>query len=128
MGGENITDDNLASLGVETVGKTESDSRKLKIPKESLEKYIELAKTKLTKGFWNEIVGPEEILFIFRFKDGHIEEYILSLENEAQISKLCTQFNNDPPEKTANVYKYITNNDFYHDFMLEHYANMINRQ
>lgn len=31
-------------------------------------------------------------------------------------------------EKTANVYKYISDNKFYHDFMMEHYADLINRR
>jgi len=128
MGAEEITDDELTSLGAEIVGKTDSGSRKLKIPEQSLAQYVNLVKTKLTKGFWNEIVGPKEILFAFRFKDEHTEEYILSAENEAQIAKLCTEFNNDTLEKTANVHKYISDNNFYHDFMLEHYADMIKRK
>ena len=125
MGGEDITDDELMSLGIEVAGKFES--RMLKIPEQSLGQYVELIKTKLTKGFWNEIVGPKDILFVFRFNDGHTEEFILSPDNEQQIDRLCAEFNDELPEKTINVYKYISNNDFYHNFMTEHYADMINR-
>lgn len=127
MGAGDITDDELVALGIEIVRKTNSRSRMLSIPEKSLAKYIKLIKLKLTKGFWNEIISPKEILFIFRFKDGYIEEYTLSPTNEQQIDKLCAEFNNEPPEKTANVYKYISDNDFYHDFMMEHYPDMISR-
>jgi hypothetical protein len=127
MGAEDITDNELENLGVEIVDRTDSESRKLRIPEAALTGYVDLIKAKLTKGFWNEIVGPEKILFIFRFKDGHTEEYALSPENEQELDKLCAEFNDEPAEKTANVYKYISDNDFYHDFMMEHYAELINR-
>lgn len=127
MGAENIQDQELESLNIEIVDNTESDSRKLKIPKESLSSYIEHIKTKLNKGFWNEIIGSEQILFIFKLPDGTIKEYKLSPSNEAEIDQLCAELNNEPPDKTANVYKYISDNDFYHEFMLEHYADLINR-
>ena len=127
MGAEEIQDKELEDLNIEIVGKTETGSRKLKIPQEHLLGYIELVKNKLTKGFWNEIIGSEEIIFIFKFKDETIKEYKLSIENEPEIDKLCAEFNNEPPEKTANVYKYLSENDFYHDFILEHYSNLINR-
>ena len=127
MGAEDITDEELESLGIAIADRSDSGSRMLNIPEESLSQYIELLKAKLTKGFWNEIVGSEEILFIFQYSDGHTEEFILSPDNEQQIDKLCAEFNDEPPEKTANVYKYISDNDFYHEFMLEHYTDMINR-
>ena len=127
MGADEITDGELVSIGIDIARKTESGSRMLKIPDQSLEQYIELLKSKLTKCFWNEIVGPKEILFIFRFDDGHTKEYSLSPDNEQQIDKLCAEFNDEPPEKTANVYKYISDNEFYHKFMVEHYSDMINR-
>ena len=124
MEGEAIIDSELMDLGIEIGGKSDSGSRMLKIPEESLAGYIALVKERLTKGFWNEIIGPKQILFIFKFEDGHIEEYVLSPENEQHIAKLCSEFNGEPPEKTANVYRYISDNDFYHEYMLEHYADM----
>ena len=30
-------------------------------------------------------------------------------------------------DKTANVYKYISGNDFYRDFMIKYYSNLVNR-
>lgn len=127
MGGTNIEDERLRALNIGIVEKDSDGDRKLKIPSESLQQYTELIKSKLMPGFWNEIIGAEEIIFIFKLKDGTIKEYKLSPENEQEIDKLCAELNNEPPDKTANVYKYISENSFYHDFMLEHYKDLINR-
>ena len=127
MGAENIEDKELESLDIKIEDRTSDGDRMLKIPEEKLLQYIELIKNKLTNGFWNEMIGAEEILFIFKFNDGNIKEYELSPENEQEIDKLCAEFNNEPPNKNTNVYKYISDNKFYHDFMIEHYSDMINR-
>lgn len=127
MGAENIQDTELEGLGIKIKDRTSDGDRMLVIPDEKLPQYIELIRTKLTNGFWNEIIGEKEIIFIFKFKDGHIEEYTLSSDNEREIDKLCAEFNNEPSNKTANVYKYISDNKFYHDFMIKHYTDMINR-
>ncbi len=128
MGAGNIQDSDLAELEIEIKERKPDGNRMLIIRENELSSYIKLIKEKLTNGFWNEIVGEKEILFIFKFKDGHVKEYSLSSENESQIDKLCAEFNNEPPDKTANVYKYISDNKFYHDFMMEHYQDLINRQ
>jgi len=128
MGAKNITDDDITSLSISIEEKNIDGVRALKIPEEKLSQYIELIKAKLNQGFWNEIIGAREIIFIFKLKDGSIKEYRLSPENEQKIDKLCAEFNNELPEKTANVYKYISDNKFYHDFMLKHYGELINRK
>lgn len=128
MGAEDIKDNDLTGLGI-SIEETKSDGdRCLKISLDKLPQYIQFVKDKLDNGFWNEIVGEQEVIFIFKFKDGSTKEYRLSSENEQEIDKLCAEFNNEPPEKTANVYKYISDNKFYHDFMMEHYADLINRK
>ena len=127
MGAENITDKNLIDLDIEIVETKDDGDRTLKIPEERLLDYIELIKSKLTNGFWNEVVGEKEIIFIFKLKDGSTKEYKLFLDNEKEISKLCSEFTNEPLEKTANVYKYISGNKFYQDFMMEYYSDLINR-
>ena len=127
MGAENIKDKDLVDLDI-NIEETKSDGdRCLKIPADKLPQYIQLIKDRLDNGFWNEVVGEQEVIFIFKFKDASTEEYRLSLENEQEIDKLCAEFNNEPSEKTVNVYKYISYNKFYHDFMMEHYADLINR-
>lgn len=127
MGANKISDQELTALGVEIVDKTDSESRKLKIPSESIETYKSLIQEKMTSGFWNEFLDENNIHFIFKYENGDVEEYTLSPKNENKIDALCAKLNNEPPEKTANVYKYISDNDFYHDFMMEHYREMIER-
>jgi len=127
MGGKEIQNEQLEDLGVKIVEKDSDGDRKLQIPQESLSGYLELIRSQLEPGFWNEVIGEKEIIFTFKFKDGQIKEYRLSPENESEIDKLCAELNNEPPEKTANVYKYISENSFYHDFMAQHYLDLINR-
>lgn len=127
MGAKNIRDSELEDLGIKIKDKTINGDRMLIIQDERLRQYIELIKVKLTNGFWNEVVGEKEIIFIFKFKDGSVKGYVLSLENEKEINDLCVEFNHEPPDLTPNVYKYISDNRFYHHFMIEHYAGMINR-
>jgi hypothetical protein len=127
MGANDIQDKMLQDLGIEILGKSESGSRKLKIPATSVTNYYSLIKDKLPKGFWNETIGDKNIKFIFKFKDGVIKEYLLSPDNENEIGNLCSNFSGDSTDKTANVYKYISGNDFYRDFMIKYYSNLVNR-
>lgn len=126
MGAEKISDQSLIALGIQIKAK-DGNHRQLVISSQSLEPYLKLIEEKLDNGFWNEVVGKDQIIFLFKLKDGTIKRYILSLENEQEIDELCAKLNNEPSDKTANVYKYISENDFYHDFMIKHYAEMINR-
>lgn len=127
MGAKDITDQELVDLGIEIVGKTESGNRKLKIPSEKIDEYKTLIREKMEPGFWNEFLDENGIHFIFKFKNGDLKEYTLSPENEQEIDRLCAEFNNEDPETTANVYRYISENDFYHNFMMQHYREMIER-
>lgn len=127
MGAKNIEDKDLTNLGIDIVEKTDSESRKLKIPSEKIEGYKDLIREKITPGFWNEFLDENNVHFIFKLKNGELKEYVLSPENEQEVDHLCAELNNEPPEKTANVFKYISDNDFYHDFMMEHYKGMIER-
>lgn len=128
MGAERVEDKDLTDLGIVIEEKMTDGDRILKISQDKLPQYVGLIKAKLDNGFWNEIVGEKEVFFIFKLKDGSIKEYTLSLENEKEIAELCSRFNGDSLEKTRNVYKYISGNKFYRDFMTEHYADLINRQ
>lgn len=128
MGASGVQDSDLEALDIEIVEKDSDGDRKLKIPVVNLPAYLGLIKSGLNPGFWNEVIGAEEIVFVFKFKDGTTKEYKLSLKAEGEIDKLCAEFNNEPPDKTANVYKYLSENKFYHDFMMEHYKDMIERK
>ena len=78
MGAERIEDKELEDLSVKIKNKDSDGDRSIKIPEDRLSQYIELIKNKLTNGFWNEIIGAKEIIFIFKFKDGSIKEFKLS--------------------------------------------------
>src|SRR3989344_4733749 len=82
MGAEKIWDKDLVDLGIGIEETMADGDRTLKIPEEKISQYIELIKAKLDSGFWNEVIGEKEIIFIFRFKDGSIKEYRLSPEKE----------------------------------------------
>lgn len=127
MGAKNINDKDLTNLDIAIVEKTDSESRKLKIPSEKIEGYNNLIREKMTPGFWNEFLDENAVHFIFKLKNGELKEYVLSPENELEIDHLCAELNNEPAGKTANVFKYISDNDFYHDFMMKHYKEMIER-
>ena len=43
--------------------------RKLKIPAANLSAYLYLVRSGLNPGFWNEVIGAQEIIFVFKFKD-----------------------------------------------------------
>ena len=111
MGADNISDDDLRLLGIRIMEKTTDGDRKLEIPKENLKKYEELIKEKLTPGFWNEYVG-EEIVFIFKYKDGKIERYILNNETEGKIDKLAAEFVGEKWAKSC-VWKWLAENKLY---------------
>lgn len=128
MGAGNIKDNDLTSFGIDIEEKKSDGDRALKIPEDKLSQYIELIKSRLTNGFWNEIVGANKILFIFKFKNGSIREYSLSSENEREIDALCAEFNDESLPKVTDVYKWLAENKFYHDFMSENYQSMMNRK
>lgn len=127
MGADKISDQELTDLGIFIQETRESGSRKLQIPISAIEQYKDLICNKLNAGFWNETVGSDGIFFIFKFKDGTIKQFTLDVNNEHEIDKLCASFNNEPADKTANVYKYLSENAFYHDLMIQHYSELINR-
>ncbi len=127
MGADDIKDKDIEDIGAIIKGKTVSGSRKLEILKSNLPAYIVLVKSKLSNGFWNEIVTDDKIIFTFKHNDGSVMVSELNLNNEQEIAQLCHEFNDEPSNKTSNVYKYLSENDFYHDFMMKHYADMINR-
>lgn len=127
MGADKIEDRELLDLDVEITNDGTDGDRKLIIPADRLEDYFDLLKRKMTQGFWNEVIGADQIVFLFKFEDGSLKRFVLSPENEKEINDLCVQFNNEPPDNTPNVYKYISENNFYHDFMVGHYGELIDR-
>jgi hypothetical protein len=127
MSATNILDTELVSLNIKILETKPSGSRKLHIPANNLDKYFDIIKQSLDNGFWNEVVNAREIIFGFKHKDGSFEKITLNADSEKHISELCTEFNGDPIEKTSNVYKYLSENDFYADVINTNYKDLLNR-
>lgn len=125
MGAAAISDDELRDRGIELVASAASGSRALLIPGGALHAYKALVRERMEPGFWNEIVGRAEIFFIFKLSDGTLKELNYSLENQQsqqEIARLCSELNNDPPEKTADILRYLAGNAFYRALMVECYG------
>ena len=122
MGASAISDEDLRALGIEIIERFEDDIRGLQIPNKSLELYKKLITEKLQSGFWNEIIGRTQILFIFKLIDGTIRELTYSPETKSEIAQLCSLLNDDPIEKTSDLLRYIASNKFYREAMMEWYG------
>jgi hypothetical protein len=123
MGGTKISNEELLVLHVDIGVSAHSGNRKLTIPGKFLEAYKQLIWDKMEEGFWNDILGEKEIIFIFKFRGGAVEEFILSKENQAQIAALCGEFNGDPLKKTGDILHYLAGNSFYRGFINRQYLN-----
>ncbi|MCA9371720.1 leucine--tRNA ligase [Candidatus Woesebacteria bacterium] len=118
MGADDISNKDLESIGVIIAEQKENNVRLLEIPKKSIEEYKKLIRKKLSSGYWNELVG-EEIWFCFKDTKENISEYVYSEGNKKEIGKLCAEYNNDPLEKTQNLYLYLASNDWYINLMIQ---------
>lgn len=119
-GGQEISDQELLDLNI-SLSKLGSDSRGLNIPNESLESFKKLIRSKLSPGFWNEVISTDQVWFCFKSKDGLIQEFILNESNQQEIAELCSSFSGDSIEKTSDVISYIARNDFYTEFVDQHF-------
>ena len=72
---------------------------------------------KITAGFWNDIVGREEIFFIFKLADGTLREAALSEATRYEIAQLCSSLNKDPIEKTSDLPRYLARNRSYRELI-----------
>jgi hypothetical protein len=122
MGVDAIADDDLTNLGVKILERHGSAARGLLVPASSLSPYSALVRERLSPGFWNEIVGRQGILFIFKLTDGTIREFALSEATSSEISQLCSSLNDDPIEKTSDLPRYLSGNLFYKDLIAALYT------
>ena len=115
MGADAIADQELTALGVKILNGAGTPFRGLLVPEDSLPAYQALVREKLTSGYWNDLVGREEVLFIFKLKDNTIRELTLSEATRSEIAELCSSLNNDPIEKTSDMPHYLSGNPFYRE-------------
>ena len=122
MGADAITDDELTNLGVKILERYGSAARGLLVPAASLSLYSALVRERLSAGFWNEIVGSQQILFIFKLPDGTVSEVALSEATSSEIAQLCSSLNGDPIEKTSDLPRYLSGNLLYGELIAAFYA------
>ena len=117
MGAGAIADHELTNLGIEILQGAGSASRGLLIPASSVAGYRALVREKITPGFWNDIVGQQDILFTFKLADGTVKELALSEATRSEIARLCSSLNRDPLEKTSDMPRYLAGNPFYRELI-----------
>ena len=119
MGAEKLTQDNFEKIGVKMIEKTKDGYFKVKIPFDKIEKYKNLIKEKMTSGFWNEFSTKNSFYFIFKHRDGKIEELELNKDTNDIIDKYGMTFNDEKPKKEAeNVYGWLAENQFYREILI----------
>jgi len=116
MGRGEISADSLSEIGVKVLETTSEGDMKLEIPKDRLPEYEKIISEKMESGFWNEYVS-DEIIFIFKHKDGKIERIKLTDETEEIIDRMGAEFN-DQEWKREFVWKWLAKNDLYTDLII----------
>ena len=122
MGADAIGDERLTSLGVTILRGGGSPFRGILVPEKSLAAYKTLVREKLTPGFWNDILGRDEVFFIFKLADGTVRELTLSEDTRSEIAHLCSSLNKDPIEKTSDTFRYLAGNPFYRELIEAFYS------
>lgn len=122
MGTRALSDAELLALDVEVVEQFESGIRGLLVPAATLADYQQLVAERLECGFWNDLVGTDQIHFTFKLADGTLRAFTLSPSNSEEIARLCSQLNGDPLEETRDLPRYFAANPFYRETMVAHYG------
>ncbi len=87
----------------------------LLIPGLRLSAYKALIRERMKRGFWNEMVGRDEMIFLFKLSDGTLKEMHYSEKTRDEIARLCTDLNKDPIERTSDMPRYLAGNPFYRE-------------
>ena len=122
MGAPGVSDAELARMDIEVLERFGSAVRGLLVPARSVTPYQELLRAGLKPGFWNDLVGSDQILFLFKLRDGSVLEFTLSEDTREEISRLCSSLNGDPIEKTSDLPEYFACDPFYRDAMVAYYG------
>jgi hypothetical protein len=122
MGAPSLSEAALRGAGVEVLERYGENLLGLLVPSDSVTAYKKLVRDCLQPGFWSDLVSPEEIIFVFKLRDGTVREYVLDDGNRAEISALCSELNGDPLHKTADLPNYFAANLFYRDVMVAHHG------
>ena len=115
MAAPDISDGELNRCGIKVVETFGSGIRGLLIPGHRLSAYKALIRERMKRGFWNEMVGRDEMFFLFKLSDGTLKELCYSAETRDEIARLCTELNKDPIERTSDMPRYLAGNPFYRE-------------
>jgi leucyl-tRNA synthetase len=114
-----IDEKNITELGAKIIEKTKDGFFKIKIPFSKLEDYKEFIRINLSPGFWNEFSTENGFYFIFKHKNGKIEEFELNEKTNDVIDKYGMTFNGEEPKEIPeNVYSWLAKNDFYEEILI----------
>jgi hypothetical protein len=122
MGAPSLSAAALRGAGVEVLERYGENLLGLLVPLHSVPAYKELVRECLQPGFWNDLVSPDEIIFVFKLRDGTLREFVLTDENRPVVSALCSELNGDPLEQTSDLPNYFAANRFYRDVMVAHHG------
>ncbi len=101
------------------IEKTGKGDFKVKIPFEKLGEYKKFIIENMRNGFWNEFSTEKGFYFIFKHKNGKIEELELNEKNNNLIDKYNLIFNNKALKKEyENVYSWLSDNKFYKELLI----------
>jgi leucyl-tRNA synthetase len=114
-----VDEEDLNKLGITVVEKTESGFFKITIPFDRLEEYKIFIREWMRPGFWNEFSTNNGFYFIFKHKDGHLEEMELNTETNDLIDRYGMTFNDKSENETPeNVYTWLSANSFYKNILI----------
>jgi GTP-binding protein LepA len=87
-------DDNYAAKLKDLSSHFEEDGNnyKISVSANNLSRYEELIKEALSPGYWNDIIMPNKVRFIFKDKAGNIKEYDWDKNNENEILSLANSY------------------------------------
>jgi leucyl-tRNA synthetase len=112
MGQKSISEKDIEEIGGKVERVTESGFLCVSFPKANIEQFEALIIEKMEQGFWNEYLTNEEVVFIFKHKNGGVERFVLNAQTDSQIVKLGNEFNGDE-QTSESAWRWLANNSWY---------------
>ncbi len=114
MGQKNITQEDVTLLGGRVDSVTDSGHLCIEFPISKCEHFEKLIVDKMEQGFWNEYLTNDEIIFLFKEKNGEIKRFVLGDDNAHEICVIGNRFNEQPkPLQSETAWSWLANNEWY---------------
>lgn len=91
MGQKNISKEDIEAIGGTVERVTDAGYLCVKFPLKAVQPFEELITEKMEPGFWNEYIG-DEVVFIFKDKQGVVTRLVWSDETESELLELCNEY------------------------------------